>query len=160
MKAKQKMMPCLWFDMCAEEAVNFYLSIFEDGEILDVLTHPEGGMGRAGAVLSLSFKINGQELIALNGGPMFQFNQAVSFFVNCESQEEVDRLWDRLTADGGAPGQCGWLKDKYGLSWQIIPQRMADLMQDSDPLKVARVMQALFQMTKIDIAKLNEAYHQ
>ena len=160
MKAKQKMMPCLWFDMCAEEAVNFYLSIFDDGEILDVLTHSEGSLGRAGAVLSLSFKINGQEFIALNGGPMFQFNQAISLFVNCESQEEVDHLWEALTDGGGSPGQCGWLKDKYGLSWQIIPSRMAEMMQDSDPAKVAQVMQSLFQMTKIDIAALEKAYTQ
>lgn len=153
------MMPCLWFDMCAEEAVNYYISVFEDGEILDVLTHAEGGMGRAGAVLSLSFRINGQEFIALNGGPMHQFNPAVSLFVNCESQDEVDHLWEKLTADGGTPAPCGWLKDKYGLSWQIIPSRMADMMQDPDPARVGRVMQSLFQMTKIDIAKLEEAYN-
>jgi len=157
-KAKQKMMPCLWFDMCAEEAVNHYISIFKDGEILDVITHAEGGLGRAGAVLSLSFKVNGQELLALNGGPMYQFNPAVSLFVNCGSQDEVDHLWDRLSADGGAPGQCGWLKDKYGVSWQIVPAHLANMMQDKDPARVGRVMKELFQMTKIDIATLNRAY--
>lgn len=146
--------------MCAEEAVNFYVSVFEDGEILDVITHADGGLGRAGSVLSLSFKINGQEFLALNGGPMFQFNQAVSLFVNCDSQNEVDHLWDKLTADGGAPAPCGWLKDKYGLSWQIIPSHLSDMMQDPDPARVARVMKELFQMTKIDIAKLDTAYNQ
>ena len=159
MKAKQKMIPCLWFDMCAEEAVNHYISIFDDGEILDVLTHSEGGLGRAGAVLSLSFKINGQELIALNGGPMYQFNPAVSLFVNCDSQDEVDHLWESLSADGGTPGQCGWLKDKYGVSWQIIPNHLAHMMQDKDPARVGRVMKELFQMTKIDIATLEKAYN-
>lgn len=150
----QKIATLLWFNDNAEEALNFYVSIFPDSEVLSVNRMPDG------KVMTGSFRLAGQELMAINGGPMFSFTEAISLFVNCESQEEVDELWARLTADGGEPGQCGWLKDKYGLSWQIIPTALGELMGDPDPQRANRVMQAMLGMTKIDIVQLQQAYAQ
>jgi predicted 3-demethylubiquinone-9 3-methyltransferase (glyoxalase superfamily) len=156
----QKITPFLWFDNNAEEAINFYTGIFKDAKIVNASRYPEGGPGPAGSLMSATFQLAGQQFMALNGGPQFKFNEAVSLFVDCESQEEVDYYWDRLTADGGAPGPCGWLKDKFGLSWQIIPKALGELMSDPDPAKAQRVMQAMLQMSKIDIAGLRSAYEQ
>lgn len=160
----QKIVPCLWFDDQAEEAVNLYVSLFKNSKILNVSRYDEASAqasGKpAGSVLTVSFMLNGQEFMALNGGPEFKFTEAVSFVVNCETQEEVDRLWDKLTADGGEESQCGWLKDKFGLSWQIVPTALGELLSDPDPIKAGRVMQAMLQMKKIDVAKLRQAYEQ
>ncbi|MBN1372770.1 MAG: VOC family protein [Anaerolineaceae bacterium] len=153
----QKIMPCLWFDHQAEEAANFYGSIFEDSKILEVARYGEGGPMPAGTVLTVTFTLQGQEFMALNGGPHFQFSPAISFYVNCESQEEVDRLWERLL-DGGVEEQCGWLKDRYGVSWQIVPTVLGEMMNDSDPEKVKRVTAAMLKMVKLDIAGLKRAY--
>jgi predicted 3-demethylubiquinone-9 3-methyltransferase (glyoxalase superfamily) len=148
----QKITPCLWFDGNAEEAVNFYLSVFANARVLDVLRQ-----GPYGPVLVMNFDLFGQEYKALNGGPEFTFNEAVSFFVSCESQEEVDYYWERLTADGGEESMCGWLKDKFGLSWQIVPTRLMELHAHADPAKAARLMQAVLQMRKLDIQTLENA---
>lgn len=152
-----KIVPCLWFDTEAEEAANYYTSIFKDSEITDISYYGEGAPRPAGMVLTASFRLFGQEFMALNGGPEFRFNEALSFLVNCESQAEVDDLWERLTADGGEPGPCGWLKDKYGVSWQIVPTRLTELLQDEDSEKSQRVMQSMLQMGKIEIAELEKA---
>lgn len=153
----QKITPFLWFDDKAEEAMNFYTSIFKNSKILGLNRLPEGTPGPAGKVITGTFELEGQELMALNGGPEFKFNEAISFFVNCETQEEVDYYWDKLSA-GGEKSQCGWLKDKFGLSWQIVPTALGRLMGDPDPVKSARVMQAMLKMTKLDIAALQRAY--
>jgi predicted 3-demethylubiquinone-9 3-methyltransferase (glyoxalase superfamily) len=152
-----KITPFLWFDHQAEEAMNFYTSIFPDSRVGEVSRYPEGGPGEAGSVMSGSFVLQGQEFMVLNGGPQFKFNEAISLFVRCETQEEVDHYWARLT-EGGEPGPCGWLKDKYGLSWQIIPDLLNQLMGDSDPAKAQRVMQAMLQMSKIESDLLQQAY--
>ena len=152
-----KITPFLWFDNQAEEAVQFYTSIFENAEVLSVNRYGEAGPGPAGSAMTLSFRIEGQEFVALNGGPIYRFTPAISFAVDCKTQEEVDRLWERLTADGGQPVQCGWLTDKYGISWQIVPTRLVELLSDPDPEKANRVMQAMFTMIKIDIAALEAA---
>ncbi len=156
MSARQKISTFLWFDNNAEEAMNHYLSIFSNSKILSVTRNGDAGPGPAGSVLVASFELEGQQFSALNGGPMFKFNEAISQVVHCESQEEIDTMWTKLSA-GGAPGQCGWLKDKFGLSWQIIPRNLPALLQNSDPEKAKRGMQALMQMTKIDMEKLQEA---
>ena len=153
----QKITPFLWFDHQAEEAANFYVSIFKNSKILGVSRYGEAGPGSAGTVLTVTFELDGQEFTALNGGPHFTFTEAISLFVNCETQQEVDELWAKLTA-GGAESMCGWLKDKYGLSWQIVPRVLLELMQDKDPVKARRVTEAMLQMRKIDIAKLQQAY--
>jgi predicted 3-demethylubiquinone-9 3-methyltransferase (glyoxalase superfamily) len=153
----QKITPFLWFDGQAEEAMNFYTSIFKNAKIGRVSRYGEGGPGPRGTVMSATFELDGQEFMALNGGPQFTFSPAISFFVNCETQEEVDHLWGKLS-DGGEKGRCGWLKDKYGLSWQIIPSALRELMQDKDPEKSKRVMQAMLQMDKIDIKTLKQAH--
>lgn len=153
-----KITPFLWFDNQAEEAMNYYLSIFEDSQVLSVSRYGEGGPGPAGSVITASFRLGNQEFVALNGGPAFTFTEAVSFQIDCKSQDEVDYFWDKLTADGGEPGQCGWLKDKYGLSWQVVPSRLIELMQDEDPTKAGAVAQALLKMTKIEIPELERAY--
>ncbi|HMM43402.1 MAG TPA: VOC family protein [Thermomicrobiales bacterium] len=150
---QQKIVPCLWFDGQAEEATRYYVSVFEDAEILDIHR-----IGDEGQVLTTSFRIAGQEYMALNGGPEFRFSEATSFFVRCADQEEVDYFWNTLTADGGEESQCGWLKDKFGLSWQIIPNALVELVSDPDRERANRVMQALLQMTKIDIPTLERAY--
>jgi len=153
----QKIMPCLWFDHQAEEAANFYASIFEDSKILDIARYGEGGPMPAGTVLTVTLTLQGQEFMVLNGGPYFQFSPAISFYVNCESQEEVDRLWEGLL-DGGEEEQCGWLKDRYGVSWQIVPTVLGEMMNDPDPEKVKRVTSAMLKMVKLDIAGLERAY--
>jgi predicted 3-demethylubiquinone-9 3-methyltransferase (glyoxalase superfamily) len=153
----QKITPFLWFDNQAEEAMNFYCSIFKNSKILNVMRCGDAGPGPKGSVMTGTFQLDGQEFTALNGGPHFKFTEAISLFVKCESQQEVDELWEKLTA-GGQESQCGWLKDKFGLSWQVVPTVLQQLLQDKDPQKSARVMNALMQMTKIDIAKLQAAY--
>jgi predicted 3-demethylubiquinone-9 3-methyltransferase (glyoxalase superfamily) len=155
----QKITPFLWFDDKAEEAMNFYTSIFKNSKIGSVSRYGEAGPGQAGTVMSATFELDGQEFMALNGGPHFTFTPAISFFVHCETQAEVDELWDRLS-EGGEEGQCGWLTDKYGLSWQIVPSVLGELLGDKDPEKSQRVMHAMLQMKKIDIAQLKLAYGQ
>jgi predicted 3-demethylubiquinone-9 3-methyltransferase (glyoxalase superfamily) len=148
--------PFLWFDNQAEEAMNFYVSIFRDSKVLGVTRYGDAGPGPKGSVMTAAFEIEGQKFTALNGGPLFKFTEAVSFVVNCETQEEVDHYWKKLSA-GGQEVQCGWLKDKYGLSWQIVPTILPELMLSGDPRKANRVMQALMQMKKLDIAALKRA---
>ena len=149
--------PCLWFDGKAEEAANLYVSLFKNSKITGVSRYGDAGPGPKGSAMTVNFQIEGQEFIALNGGPHYKFTPAISLFVNCETQEEVDALWDKLSS-GGRKDRCGWLQDKYGLSWQIIPTALMRLMSDPDPQKSARVMQAMLQMDKIDIRKLQEAH--
>ena len=153
----QKITTFLWFDNQAEEAAALYTSVFPNAKIGEILRYSAAGPGPAGAVMSVTFHLDGQEFIALNGGPVFQFTPAISLFVNCETQEEVDYLWDHLSA-GGTTLQCGWLQDKFGLSWQIVPTILGKLLHDQDPAKAHRVMQAMLQMTKLDIAALQKAY--
>jgi predicted 3-demethylubiquinone-9 3-methyltransferase (glyoxalase superfamily) len=148
----QKITPFLWFDDQAEEAMNFYVSVFKNSKILSVSRYGESGPGQPGTVMTGTFQLNGQEFMALNGGPEFKFTEAVSFFVNCETQQEVDEFWEKLS-EGGEEGQCGWLKDKYGLSWQIVPTILGKLLADKDAGKAQRVMQAMLQMHKIDSIK-------
>jgi predicted 3-demethylubiquinone-9 3-methyltransferase (glyoxalase superfamily) len=152
----QKITPFLWFDNQAEEAVNFYCSLFKESKIGHISRYSEGGPGPAGQAIVVPFELFGQEFLALNGGPMFKFTEAVSFVVNCESQQEVDEYWDKLL-EGGAPQQCGWLKDKYGLSWQIVPTILGELMSSGDPQKSGCVMQAMMQMVKLDVDGLKRA---
>ena len=158
----QKITPFLWFDQEAEEAVKFYTSIFKNSKTGRILRYDEEAAkasGRpAGSVLTVEFELVGQKFVALNGGPQFKFNESISFVVNCETQEEVDYYWQKLTADGGQESQCGWLKDKFGVSWQITPSVLIDMLHDKDAEKAERVMNAMLQMQKIDIAKLNAAY--
>ncbi|MDO1445766.1 VOC family protein [Rhodocytophaga aerolata] len=153
----QKITPFLWFNNNAEEAMNFYMSIFKDSKVKNVLRYGDAGPGPKGGFMSASFQLHGQEFMVLNGGPQFTFSPAISFFVKCETQAEVDELWTKLS-EGGATNRCGWLQDKYGLSWQIIPTLLSELMQDKDAAKAGRVMQAMMQMDKIDIATLKHAY--
>lgn len=153
----RKITPYLWFNNNAEEAMNFYVSIFKNSRITSITRLPEGAPGQAGTLMTGTFELDGQEFMALNGGPQFQFTEAISFFVNCETQEEVDRLWEQLS-EGGEIQMCGWLKDKFGLSWQIIPSVLGELFNDKDPEKAKRVMEAMLQMKKIDIARLKAAY--
>ena len=153
----QKVTPFLWFDGTAEEAVNFYVSIFKNGTVGETRIYAEGGPAPGGKVMSVDFQIDGQNYIAFNGGPYFKLTPAFSMFVSCETQAEVDDLWDRLIEGGGEASRCGWLKDKYGLSWQIIPTALAEGLQDKDPAKSKRVMEAMMQMSKIDIATIEQA---
>ena len=153
----QKITPFLWFDGNAEEAMNFYLSIFKNSKVRGVSRYSEAGPGPAGSVMVANFTLDGQDFMALNGGPQFKFNEAISFVVNCQNQQEVDELWEKLSSQGGKPGRCGWLKDKFGVSWQIVPAALGELMKDKDPQKSKRVMQAMFQMNKIDIDALMRA---
>jgi len=153
----QKITPFLWFDGNAEEAANFYTSIFKNSKILNVARYGEAGPGTKGSAMTVTFELEGQQFIALNGGPHYTFSPAISFFVNCETQAEVDELWEKLTA-GGKAVQCGWLQDKFGVSWQIIPKALMELMGDKDPVKSQRVFKAMLQMTKIDIEGLKRAY--
>lgn len=159
-KETQKIRPCLWFDGNAEEAVNFYTSVFKNSRVLDVARWGEGGPGVPGSVLTMTFELEGQGFMALNGGPAFKFTEAISLSVDCKSQGEVDELWTKLTADGGEESQCAWLKDKFGLSWQIVPTVLGEMLSDPDPEKSKRVMEAMMKMKKIDIAKLEKAYAQ
>ena len=158
MASKQKITTYLWFDNNAEEAMNFYISIFKSSKILDLVRYGDAGPGPKGQVMMGSFQLEGQKFLALNGGPQFKFTEAISLLVDCETQEEVDDLWAKLTADGGAPSQCGWLKDKFGLSWQIVPSALPEMLKDPDPEKSKRVMEALLQMGKLDINRLRQAY--
>lgn len=153
----QKIVTYLWFDNQAEEAANFYTSLFEDSKVTEVTRYGEAGPGPVGTAMVVTFQLAGQQFIALNGGPQFKFNEAISLYVNCQTQAEVDELWGKLTADGGEEQPCGWLKDKYGLSWQIIPTVLPKLLSDPDPATAKRVMEAMFKMTKIDIAALEAA---
>lgn len=153
----QKISPFLWFDSKAEEAANFYTSIFKNSKIGNTSRYGEAGPGPAGSVMVIEFELEGQKFIGLNGGPHFKFTEAVSFVVNCESQDEIDYYWDKLTADGGKESQCGWLKDKFGLSWQVVPTIIGKLMTGGAE-KSGRVMKSLMPMKKIDIATLQRAY--
>ena len=157
MPAKQKITTFLWFDANAEEAAKHYVSIFKDSKILGVARYGEAGPGPKGSVMTVNFQLEGQEFIALNGGPQFKFTEAISLLVSCDTQKEVDELWSKLSA-GGEEGPCGWLKDKFGLSWQIVPSALGKMMQDKDPKKSKRVMEAMLQMKKMDIARLEQAY--
>ncbi|MSR22441.1 MAG: VOC family protein [Gemmatimonadetes bacterium] len=158
MSAKQKVTTCLWFDDNAEEAMSFYVSIFKHSKVLGVSRFGDAGPGPNGSAMMCTFELAGQQFMALNGGPHFKFTEAISLFVTCDSQEEVDELWSKLISGGGAPSQCGWLKDRYGLSWQIIPSVLMELMSDRDPEKSKRVMEAMLRMVKIDIKGLKAAY--
>ena len=149
----QKITPFLWFDNQAEEAANFYVSIFKNSKVLSIMPGPNG------KAMGVSFELDGQEFKALNGGPQFKFTEAISLFVNCETQAEVDDLWQKLIADGGKPSRCGWLKDKFGLSWQIVPTVLGELLGSKDRTRATNAMNAMLQMDKIDIRKLQEAYN-
>ena len=153
----QKITPFLWFDGKAEEAANFYTSIFKNSKILNVARYGEAGPGPKGTVMTVTFQLEGQQFIALNGGPHYTFSPAISFFVDCETQAEVDELWEKLSPGGGKQ-QCGWLDDKFGVTWQIVPKALIELMQDKDPVKSQRVFKAMLQMTRIDIEGLRRAY--
>jgi predicted 3-demethylubiquinone-9 3-methyltransferase (glyoxalase superfamily) len=155
----QKITPFLWFDDKAEEAAKFYTSIFKNSKIEHISRYGEAGPGPEGSAMSVTFQLEGQTFMALNGGPLYTFTPAISLFVNCETQEEVDELWEKLLA-GGRKERCGWLQDKYGLSWQIIPSALGKLMGDPDPAKSSRVMKAMLQMDKLDIEGLQRAYQQ
>jgi len=154
---KQKITPFLWFDGKAEEAANFYVSIFKNSKVVQLTRYGDAGPGPKGTVMSAIFQLEGQEFYALNGGPQFKFSPAISLFVNCETQQEVDELWEKLSA-GGRKNRCGWLDDKFGLTWQIIPTTLGRLLQDKDAAKANRVMKAMMQMDKIDIGRLQRAY--
>jgi len=155
----QNITPFLWFDHQAEEAANFYVSIFKNSRIVKIARYGEAGPGHKGAAMTVVFQLDGQEFIALNGGPQFKFTEAVSFSVNCKTQEEVDAFWSKLS-EGGNEGPCGWLKDKYGLSWQINPTVLGEMLSDPNPRKAKAVMEAMLKMKKIDIAGLKKAYDQ
>ena len=152
-----KITPFLWFDDNAEEAANFYTSVFKNSNVLSISRYGEAGPRPAGTVMTVAFQLNGQEFTALNGGPEFKFTEAVSFVVSCQTQEEVDELWEKLS-EGGEEVKCGWLKDKYGLSWQIVPTVLMEMLQDKDAERAQRVMEAMLQMKKIDIKALRQAY--
>ena len=153
----QKITPFLWFDGRAEEAMNFYVSVFRNSKVGKVTRYGEAGPGPKGTVMSATFELDGEEFYALNGGPQYKFTPAISFFVSCETQAEIDELWEKLS-EGGVPNQCGWLDDKFGLTWQIVPSILGKLLGDKDPVKAARVMNAMMQMVKLDIAGLQRAY--
>ena len=153
----QQITPFLWFDGQAEEAMNFYVSVFKNSKVVSVSRYGEGGPGPKGMVMSVTFQLDGQEFSALNGGPQFTFSPAISFFVKCETQQEVDELWKKLS-EGGEKQRCGWLKDRYGVSWQIVPSVLGKMLGGSDAEKAKRVMTAMLQMDKIDIKRLEQAY--
>lgn len=159
----QKLTPCLWFDNQAEEAANFYISIFKDGKLGKVTRYDEESAKMSGlpvgSALTVEFELFGQNYMGLNGGPLFKFSEAFSLVVDCEDQAEADLYWDALTADGGAESQCGWLKDKFGFSWQIVPKRLNELMSGSDPVKTQKMMHAMLQMKRLDVAALEAAYN-
>ncbi|MGH9559204.1 MAG: VOC family protein [Bryobacteraceae bacterium] len=156
----RKITPFLWFDHQSQEAAEFYVSVFKNSKITGIAHYGEAGPGPKGSVMTVAFELEGHEFIALNGGPHFKFTEAISFVVNCETQREIDEFWQKLTADGGQEVQCGWLKDKFGLSWQIVPAVLGQMMQDKDPERSGRVAKALYQMKKLDLAALEEAYRQ
>ena len=157
MMKPSKIKPFLWFEDQAEEAAKFYTSIFKDGKVLKTTRYPEGTPGPAGTVMTVAFQLDGVEFVALNGGPHFKFTEAVSFVVECGTQAEIDYYWDELTAGGGKAVQCGWLKDRYGLSWQIVPAKMEEILSGGDAKRAERVMHAVLKMVKLDIRKLEEA---
>ncbi len=159
MNKRQKITPFLWFDDQAEEAAAFYVSVFKNSKIVSVSHYGDAGPGTPGTVMSVIFELDGQEFFALNGGPEFSFSEAISFFVNCETQDEVDDLWERLS-EGGRKRQCGWLTDKYGVTWQVVPSILGKLLQDEDAAKANRVMQAMLKMDKLNIEGLQRAYDQ
>ena len=155
----QKITPFLWFDNQAEEEANFYVSVFKNSKVNEMTRYTgEEPSGEKGSVMTVNFELDGQEFVALNGGPKFKFTEAVSFVVNCETQEEIDYYWERLTADGGEEVQCGWLADKFGLSWQVVPTKIREWMEDKDPARTQRVMHAVMQMKKLDMAAMQRAY--
>lgn len=154
-----KITPFLWFDGKAEEATRFYASVFKNSRLIDEIRYGEAGPGPKGSLLSVTFELEGQKFVALNGGPQFKFTPAISFLVRCETQEEVDRLWEKL-CEGGEPVQCGWLRDRYGLSWQIVPGALERMLRDEDAARSTRVMSAMLKMIKLDIAALQRAYDQ
>ncbi|HAV62831.1 MAG TPA: hypothetical protein DCY13_10750 [Verrucomicrobiales bacterium] len=154
----QKITPFLWFKDNAEEAIDFYLAVFRNAKLNDVVRYGDAGPGPKGSFMSGTFELEGQEFMALNGGPMFQFSPAISFFVKCETQAEIDHYWDKLLADGGRPQQCGWLQDKFGVSWQIVPTALGRFLSDPDPAKSQRAMQAMLKMVKLDLAGLQTAF--
>lgn len=154
----QKITPCLWFDANGEEAMNFYISLFKNSKIVGIHRNREGGPGPVGSMLIGTFELDGVRFQALNGGPIFKFTEAISMSVDCESQEEVDFLWDKLIEGGGQPSRCGWLKDKYGLSWQIVPRQLKKMLEDKDAAKAKRAMDAMLKMGKIDVPTLQRAY--
>ena len=153
---QQKIIPNLWFDTEAEEAAGFYTSVFENSRIVNVAHYPEGGPGAAGTVMTVEWELDGQRFVGINGGPQFTFDEAVSFAISCETQAEVDHYWEQLS-EGGEEGQCGWLKDRYGLSWQVGPPGMEELFSDPDPQRAERAMKAMLEMGKLDIAALRSA---
>ena len=155
----QKVTPFLWFDNQAEEAARFYTSVFKNSRLGEIGRYGEGGPAPAGSVMTVTFTLDGQEFIALNGGPHFKFTEAVSFFIRCETQQEVDEFWEKLS-EGGEKSRCGWLKDRFGLSWQVMPTALGEMLQDKDPRKSRRVMEAMLQMDKLDIERLRRAYEQ
>jgi len=154
---KQKITTFLWFDQNAEEAANFYTSIFKNSKILSVSRYGDAGPGPKGSVMTITFQLEGQEFVALNGGPQFKFTEAISLQVNCETQAEIDEFWSKLSA-GGQEVDCGWLKDKFGLSWQVTPVALFKMLEDPDPVKAKRAMEAMLQMKKMDLARLEQAY--
>jgi len=156
--AGQKITPCLWFDDQAEAAANLYISLFKDSRILNITRYGEAGPGPKGSVVTVAFELSGQKFIALNGGPYFKFTEAVSFSIDCKTQEEVDWFWEKLISGGGEESQCGWLKDKFGLSWQVIPTVLGEMLSDPDPQKAKRATEAMLKMRKIDVAALERAY--
>lgn len=158
MAISQKITPYLWFDGNAEEAVAFYLSVFKDSRTVSRSRYGDSGPGPKGLVMAIAFKLEGQEFVAINGGPDFKFNEAISFYINCETQEEIDSYWTKLLAGGGQESECGWLKDRFGLSWQVDYAGMQDLMSDAHPDRADRVMKAMLKMKKIDIQRLKDAY--
>ncbi len=153
---QQKIIPNLWFDTEAEEAAGFYTSVFENSRIVNVAHYPEGGPGPAGTVMTVEWELDGQRFVGINGGPQFTFDEAVSFEISCETQDEVDHYWEQLS-EGGEEGQCGWLKDRYGLSWQVVPAGMEEVFADPDPQRAQRAMQAMLGMRKLDVAALRSA---
>ena len=155
---QQKITPCMWFDFKAEEAVEHYLSVFTNGRVLSTTRYGEAGPGPAGAVMTCLFEIEGQQFLALNGGPQFSFNQAISLIVNCDTQAEVDELWERLGA-GGRRDRCGWLADKFGVPWQIVPRAVPEMLQSGDAAQTQRMMRAIFERKKLDVAKIRQAYY-
>ena len=154
---EHKIIPNLWFDTEAEEAAEFYISVFKNGRIVNVMHYNEAGPREAGMVMTVEFELDGQRFVGINGGPQFKFDEAVSFQITCEDQDEIDYYWEKLTADGGEEGPCGWVKDKFGLSWQVVPTGMEELFADPDTEKARRAMEAMLKMKKLDLAALQSA---
>jgi predicted 3-demethylubiquinone-9 3-methyltransferase (glyoxalase superfamily) len=154
---QQKIIPNLWFDTEAEEAADFYTSVFKDSRVVTKTHYTEGAPREAGMVMTVEWELNGQRFVGINGGPQFKFDEAVSFQINCEDQDEVDYYWEKLIEGGGSEGQCGWLKDKFGLSWQVVPTGMEEVFADPDPERAERAMKAMLQMSKLDVAELRRA---